>query len=149
MEIREKLKKKKAQKKVSQFISDLNSMELVEFIDDGIVSEIQTVLNNFHSSKSVPISTISNNTEAPNIITWIQENLSSLITANDTQFIFTYGDIDEPLWIKVQTENVKEALHELWENSETKEFVFVHESMKIIYAIFSEEELFEIHKGSW
>ena len=149
MEIREKLKKKKAEKKAAQFIAELKAIKFIDFINAEILLKTRAVLNDFYKTDSKPISSISNSTEASFIVNWIIESLSSLVSMNNTQLIFTFGDIEEPVWIKVQIENVKEALIEFWDHSVTKEFVFIHEPTRMIWVIFSEEYSYEIHEGKW
>ncbi len=123
MEIREKLKKKKAEKVALQLVEQIKSIKFVEFISADTLINAQNISNTFYKIESKPNSAISNSLDTSIITNWLIENLSSFGSMCNTQFTFTIGDIDEPVWIKVHTNNVKEALIELWNSSISKEFV--------------------------
>ena len=65
------------------------------------------------------------------------------------QFVLTVSDFKGDVWVKIQTDDIEKTVVELWSMSIPKEFVIIHTESKRVWAVFSEENTYEIHEGYW
>ncbi|MED0991921.1 hypothetical protein [Bacillus nitratireducens] len=144
----EKIRRKKALISAKKVFSQFSNLELIEFEnpDSEWIKLFDTALKQFRNIDSNPTFHIPIGDVKSKYILWIESSLGSLSFSNHrTEYFILVPNCLEPVWANVRILNFTKSIEELWDISETNEFIIADKSTGQIAQIFSEEECYEIH----
>ncbi|MDH2886629.1 hypothetical protein [Bacillus cytotoxicus] len=144
----EKIRRKKALIRAKKVFSQFSNLELIEFEnpDSAWIELFDTALKKFRNVNSKPTFHIPVGDVKSRYILWIESSLGSLNFSNHkTEYFILVPNCLEPVWANVRILDFTKSIEELWDISETNEFIIADKSTGQIVQIFSEEECYEIH----
>ncbi|PFY85636.1 hypothetical protein [Bacillus pseudomycoides] len=147
----EKIRRKKALISAKKVFSQFSNLELIEFEnpDSAWIELFDAALKKFRNVDSKPTFHIPIGDVKSKYILWIESSLGSLgslsFSNHKTEYFILVPNCLEPIWANVRILNFTKSIEELWDISETNEFIIADKSTGQIAQIFSEEECYEIH----
>lgn len=141
----ESIRRKRAFMNARKVLKQFSNLELIEFEDrdSELIDLFEVVLKKFRSLESTPSYKKNIGDTKENYISWIESTLSFL--KDKKELLVLVPNCLEPIWAKVRILDFKKVIEELWDISETHEFIIADKSTAFIAQVFSEEKHFEIH----
>lgn len=142
------IRRKIALMNARQVIKQFSHLELIKFEDhDSLwIDMFEIVLKQFRRIDSTPSYQKPVGEIKSNYISWIESSISFL--NNNKELLLLVPNCLEPIWANVKILDFSKVIEELWDISNTNEFIIADKNTTQIAQVYSEEECFEIHVAS-
>ena len=142
-----KIQRKIALMNAKKVVNQFSYLELINFedYDSHWLEVFEVPLKQFRKIDSEPTYSkpIGDNKEG--FISWFVSSLSFL--GEKKEWFILVPNCSQPVWANVRVLKFSKAVEELWETSESRDFIIADKSMGIIAQIYCEEKNYEIHVG--
>jgi hypothetical protein len=119
----------------------------IEESDSFWVNKFETLLKCTRQIDSVPTFHLSSGKGKADYLFWIEQKLTFL--KDIKKWLIVVPNVNGPIWANVVVDDFNNAIAELWNISETREFVIADKNLEQIVVTFNEEKNFEIHIKQW